>query len=62
MNSEKAANLVSQFLYFYIVPALIGAFVLLCFISQDFRESWFGPDYYNRSTPAYHGQRSRWSW
>jgi hypothetical protein len=47
---------------FYMVPGIIGAFVLLCVISQSFRESWFGPDYYTRSTPAYHGQQSRWHW
>lgn len=56
-RSASAANV---FFWWYAVPAVLGAFLLLTCCSQTFREGWFGPDYGNRSTPAYHGQPSRW--
>lgn len=57
---HRTASAANVFFWWYILPALFLAFLLLATCSQDFRESVFGPDYYTRSTPAYHGQLSRW--
>lgn len=61
MNCEDRATLaVGSFLLWWVLPGLVAAVLVLTFCCQDFRESVFGPDYGNRSTPAYHGQKTWW--
>lgn len=48
---------ISRYLLFVGVPG----FILAMMFFKGGRESTYGPDYYDRSTPTYPGEKSRWA-